>query len=97
LIPKFEEQTKSVIKISILTAAGGTVQTDYETYGTWVAEMISWTDPKTWFIEDEARMAVYDVKTPGIYCFENSRTIVGSTISQSGSNLFLSFKPCQAP
>ena len=74
------EQTKSVIKISILTAAGGTVQTDYDTYGTWVAQTISWTDPKTWFIADEMPLALCDAKTPGIYCFVNEKTILGSII-----------------
>ena len=78
--------------------AKGVVQTDYQQYGSWVVQVISWTDPKTWFIASETPLSPCTMKgSEDQFCYLNSRTIIGSDKDNTGTNVVLSFKPCQNP
>jgi hypothetical protein len=75
--------------------AKGVVQTDYQQYGSWVVQVISWTDPKTWFIASETLVSPCTMKgSEGQFCYLNSMTIIGSDKDNTGTNVVLSFKPC---
>lgn len=87
-------ESKSIIQIAMVDSKG-VVQTDYAQYGSWVVQVISWTDPKTWFIADETPLTPCAATgAEGQFCYLNSRTIVGSDKDNSGTNVVLSFKPC---